>query len=138
MGLLDEVLSMAGGGVQGLQPNQHASAFSAILAVVNSPQVGGIAGLQKMFQQGGMGNIFSSWLGNGQNLPVSANQLQDVMHSGALQQAAQSAGLNPSQLLGAMSSLLPHLVDKVTPNGQVPDASSLQAMLKGLTAGKSS
>ena len=131
MGLLDEVLAMAGSGPQ--QP-QHSTALSAILSYLNSPQVGGIAGLQQMFQQGGLGNIISSWLSNGQNLPVSPSQLQNVLHSSALQQAAQQHGLDPTQLTGMMSTLLPHLVDKLTPNGQVPDASSLQSLLKGFTA----
>ena len=138
MGLLSEVLSMAGGNVQGVQPQQHATALSAILDYVNSPQVGGIAGLQKMFQQGGLGGVFSSWLSNGQNLPVSAGELQNVLHSPALQAAAQKAGIDPSQLTGAMTSLLPNLIDKLTPNGQVPDSASLQNILKGLTSGQPS
>jgi len=90
--------------------------------------------LQQMFQQGGLGNIVSSWIGNGQNLPVSASQLQNVLHGGALQQAAQQSGMDTSQLTGLMATLLPHLVDHLTPNGQVPDASALQKMLSGLSA----
>jgi uncharacterized protein YidB (DUF937 family) len=132
MGLMDEVLAMAGS--TGEQQGQHATALTAIMSYINSPQVGGIAGLQSMFQQGGLGNIVSSWIGSGQNLPVSASQLQNVLHGGALQQAAQQAGVDPSQLTGMMSSLLPHLVDKLSPNGQVPDASALQKMLQGLGA----
>jgi uncharacterized protein YidB (DUF937 family) len=136
MGLMDEVLAMAGS--SGAQQGQHAAALTAIMAYINSPQVGGIAGLQNMFQQGGLGSIVSSWIGTGQNLPVSASQLQNVLHGGTLQQAAQQAGLDPSQLTGMMSSLLPHLVDKLSPNGQVPDASALQKMLQGLgTSGAS-
>jgi uncharacterized protein YidB (DUF937 family) len=136
MGLFDEVLSMAGS-VAG-QQEQHATALTAIMGYINSPQVGGIAGLQKMFEQGGLQGVFSSWLSNGQNMPVSASELQNVLHSGALQQAAQSAGIDPGQLTGMMSTLLPHLVDKLTPNGQIPDAGALQSMLKGLAAGQSS
>ena len=135
MGLMDEVLAMAGS--SGAQQQDHATALTAIMGYINSPQVGGIAGLQKMFQQGGLGNVVSSWISSGQNMPVSADQLQNVLHSGALQQAAQQAGLNPSQLTGMMATLLPHLVNHLTPNGQVPDASSLQSMLKGLMGGQS-
>jgi len=120
------------------QQSEHATAVTAIMSYVNSPQVGGIAGLQKMFQQGGLGGVFSSWLSSGQNMPVSASELQNVLHSGALQQAAQSAGLDPNQLTGMMSTLLPHLVDKLTPNGEIPEAGALQSMLKGLAAGQSS
>jgi uncharacterized protein YidB (DUF937 family) len=136
MGLIDEVLGMAGS--TGAQQSEHASAVGAILSYVNSPQVGGIAGLQQMFQQGGLGHVLSSWVSNGQNLPISADQLQSVLHSGALQQAAQQAGMDPAKLTGMMSTLLPHLVDKLTPNGQVPDAGALPQMVKGLAAGQSS
>jgi uncharacterized protein YidB (DUF937 family) len=97
-----------------------------------------VAGLQRMFEQGGLGSIVSSWVGSGQNLPISASQLQNVLHSGALQEAAQKAGMDPSQLTNMMSTLLPDLVDKLTPNGQVPDAGALQQMMKGLAAGQSS
>lgn len=135
MGLLDEVLAMAGS--SGAQQTQHASALSAIMTYINSPQVGGIAGLQSMFQQGGHGHIVSSWIGSGPSVPVSADQLQNVLHSGALQAAAQKAGMDPTQLTGMVAMLLPHLVDKLTPNGQVPDASTLTKMLSGLTAGHS-
>jgi len=136
MGLLDEVLSMAGSSsTQGSQ--QRATTLGAIISYIDSPQVGGLAGLQNMFQQGGLGHIISSWISTGQNLPISANQLQNVLHSGALQQVAQQAGLDPAQLTNLMSTLLPHLVDKLSPNGQLPDASALQQMLKGLAAGQS-
>ena len=134
MGLIDEVLALAGS--TSAQQSQHASALGAILSYINSPQVGGLAGLQRMFQQGGLGNIMSSWIGSGQNLPVSASQLQGVLHGGAFEQAAQQAGIDSSSLTSIMSTLLPHLVDKLTPNGQMPDASSLQQMLKGFAAGR--
>ena len=134
MGLLDEVMSMAGVGAQ--QQDQHCTALTAIMNYVNSPQVGGIAGLQKMFQQGGLGSVMSSWVGSGQNQPVSADQLQNVLHSGALQAAAQKCGMDPTQLTGMMSTLLPHLVDKLTPNGQIPDASTMANHLRALAAGQ--
>jgi uncharacterized protein YidB (DUF937 family) len=134
MGLLDDVLSMASGSLSsgGVPPAQHATGLAAILEYVNSPQVGGVAGLQKMFTDGGLGNVISSWIGTGQNQSVSTNQLQNVLHGGALNDVAQKAGIDPTQLTGMMASLLPHLVDKMTPNGEVPNASALQQMLKGL------
>jgi uncharacterized protein YidB (DUF937 family) len=108
------------------------------MGYINSPQVGGTSGLEKMFQQGGLGEVFSSWVGSGQNLPISADALQNVLHCGALEEAAQRAGIDPNQLAGMMSTLLPHLVDKLTPNGQIPDAGAFESMLKGLAAGQSS
>jgi uncharacterized protein YidB (DUF937 family) len=125
MGLFDQVMAMAGS--VGAQQAEHASALTAVLGYINSPQVGGIAGLQRMFEQAGLGSIIGSWISNGQNLPISEGQLQNVLHSGALQEAAQKAGIDPARLTGMMSTLLPHLVDKLTPNGQVPESGSTQS-----------
>src|SRR5437870_4647017 len=83
MGLLDDVMGMAGMGNAGVQPQQHTGALSMLLEYINSPQVGGIAGLQRMFQEKGLGGVVASWIGTGQNLPVSADQLQSVLHCDA-------------------------------------------------------
>lgn len=135
MGLFDEVKSLAGLGGAAL-PEQHAGALSAVMEYINSPQVGGISGLQQMFQQKGLGALVSSWIGTGQNLPISSDQLQSVLHSGALEQVAAKAGIDPSQLTSLMSTLLPHVVDKLTPNGEVPEGGALSQMMKALAAGR--
>ena len=135
MGLFDEVMAVAG--LAGSAPSsQHAGALSAIMEYVNSPQVGGLSGLQQKFQEKGLGGIMNSWIGTGQNLPISAEQLQSVLHSGALEQVATKAGIDESRLTSMMSTLLPHLVDKLTPNGEVPESGALSQLMKGLAAGQ--
>ena len=128
MGIFDDIKAAAGMG--GASPGQHQGALSAILDYVNSPQVGGISGLQRMFQEKGLGGIVSSWISTGQNLPISTDQLNSVLHSDALQQIAQKYGIDPSQLTSMMSSVLPGVVDKLTPNGQVPDHGTLQELIQ--------
>jgi uncharacterized protein YidB (DUF937 family) len=82
MGLLDDVMGMAGmGSTANAQSQQHAGALGMLLEYIDSPQVGGISGLQQMFQQKGLGGVISSWIGTGQNLPISTAQLQSVLHS---------------------------------------------------------
>jgi len=78
----------------------------------------------------------SSWIGTGQNLPISSEQLQSVLHSGALEQVAAKAGIDPSQLTSMMSTLLPYVVDKLTPGGEVPEGGTLSQLMKGLAAGR--
>jgi uncharacterized protein YidB (DUF937 family) len=137
MGLLDDVLGMAGMG-NAAQSQQHAGALSMILNYINSPEVGGISGLQRMFQEKGLGNIISSWISTGQNLPISADQLQSVLQGGTLQNMASKSGMDLSQLSSVFSQLMPHAVDQMTPNGQIPDSQALSQMMKGLAAGQSS
>jgi len=136
MGILDDIMSATGigGATQAVNPSgvtqqQQCSALSMILDYVNSPQVGGISGLQRMFQEKGLGGVVSSWIGTGQNLPISGDQLSSVLHSGALQQIAQKCGIDPGNLTSMMSTMLPQVVDKLTPNGQVPDNNSLQDLI---------
>jgi len=133
MGVLDDVLGMAGMG-NAAQSQQHAGALSMILNFINSPEVGGVAGLQKMFEEKGLGHIISSWISTGQNLPVSADQLQNVLEGGTLQNLASKSGMDLSQLTSMFSQLMPHAVDHMTPNGQVPDSNALSQMMKGLSA----
>jgi len=135
MGLFDEVMAVTG--LAGsAQSSQHASALAAVMEYVNSPQVGGLSGLQQKFQEKGLGGVMTSWIGTGQNLPISPEQLQSVLHSGALEQVAAKAGIEPSQLTSMMSTLLPHVVDKLTPSGEVPEGGALSQLMKGLAAGQ--
>jgi uncharacterized protein YidB (DUF937 family) len=118
MGIFDEVEKIGGS----LIGEQHAGALSAVTEYINSPQVGGISGLQKMFEEKGLGGIVGSWIGGGQNQPISADQLNSVLHSDALNQVASKFGLDTSQLQSMMTQLLPHVVDSMTPNGQAAAA----------------
>src|SRR5580704_6008710 len=104
MGIFDEI-EKVGGSMLG---EQHAGALSAVTAYINSPQVGGISGLQMMFEEKGLGGIVGSWIGSGQNLPISTDQLNSVLHSDALNQVASKFGLDPSQLSSMMTQVLPH------------------------------
>jgi uncharacterized protein YidB (DUF937 family) len=135
MGLLDDVMGMAGiGGAGDPQSPQHAGALAAVLEYINSPQVGGISGLQQMFQQRGLGGVIASWIGTGQNLPISPDQLQNVLHSDALVNIVAKTGLDRTQVASLLSQALPHIVDQLTPNGQVPEPNALSQLSKGLAA----
>lgn len=134
MGLFDEVLSMAGSATG--QQTEHAGRLTAIMGYINAPAGRRHCGPSANVSAERLGRGFqSSWVSSGQNLPISADALGTVLDTGALQQAAESAGIDPSQPTGMMSTLLPHLVEKLTPNGQIPDASAFESMLRGLARG---
>jgi uncharacterized protein YidB (DUF937 family) len=99
--------------------------------------IGGLAGLVEKFNQGGLGEIASSWVGTGQNLPVSPEQLGGVLGQNTVSDMASQLGMNHGDLLGQLSQLLPQVVDKLTPNGHLPQPGSgglgdLAGMLSGL------
>lgn len=128
MGLLDSVLSSAMGELSQLgQAGQGASqqGLNPLIQMAgtllsNNSSIGGLPGLVQQFEQAGMGHIVQSWIANGANLPVSADQITKVLGSAQVQQMAQSLGINPQQMGGALAQILPHIVDHLTPNGQVP------------------
>lgn len=128
MGLLDSVIG-ALGGAQGGGRQGSGDMLQAVIAMLAQQQGGaggqggGLAGLVQQFQQGGLGDLVASWIGTGQNMPVSPTQLQDVLGSDMLARLAQQLGLSQGEAAGQLSQLLPQVVDKLTPNGQLPDAS---------------
>lgn len=103
-----------GGGAGGNQ-----SMLSSAVELLNN-HPGGLAGLLQSFHSQGLGDLASSWVGNGGNLPVSAEQIQGVLGNEQVQQFAQKLGISPDVASGHLAQLLPALVDHLTPNGQVP------------------
>ena len=137
MGLLDSVLGQVLGGAQP-QPQDGgigslgagadmgglgdlgglAGALGGLLA--NNGEQGGLGDLVSKFEQAGMGDVIGSWVGRGDNAPISGGQLQDVLGSDAISGIAQKLGINVATLLPLLATLLPTLIDQLTPKGQVP------------------
>jgi uncharacterized protein YidB (DUF937 family) len=72
------------------------------------------------FNQAGMGDQMSSWVGKGENLPISADQLSSVLGSGAIGDIASKLGVDQGQAGGLLAQVLPGIIDQLTPNGQAP------------------
>jgi uncharacterized protein YidB (DUF937 family) len=92
---------------------------SQIISMIQS-RPGGLAGLLQSFQQGGLGHLVQSWVGTGQNLPVSPDQLRNTLGSDWISRITQAAGLPQSEVEQHLATLLPQVVDHLTPNGQLP------------------
>ena len=129
MGLLDSVLgSVLGGGQQPQQQGGGAAVLISILAsmLANNQRgsaggLGGLAGLAEQFQRGGLGDVMNSWIGTGQNQPISPDQLGGVLGSDLIGELTQRTGMGQGDLLGQLSQVLPQMVDRATPEGRIPD-----------------
>jgi uncharacterized protein YidB (DUF937 family) len=147
MSLLDAVLGAVGGqqgGPQGMLLNAVVGMLTqgggggAAGAAGGMGGLGGLGGLIGKFQQGGMGDAVNSWVGHGQNMPVSADQVTSALGNDTISQLAKQLGMGNGDVAGQLSQMLPHLVDKMTPNGQMPAAGQdgglgdLAGMLGGL------
>jgi uncharacterized protein YidB (DUF937 family) len=132
MGLLDNLGNQAPGATAG--GSTEALAGSLLHMIQNQP--GGLQGLVQTFHDKGMGGLVSSWVSSGPNPPISADQVHQVLGSDQVKALAAKAGINPDIAGAAIAQLLPTLVDKLTPNGAVPDHSNVlemaTSMLKNL------
>lgn len=151
MGLLDIVTgALAGrsaeGGLGGLgdllggqAQGGQADLLKLVLGLLAGDGQGGsgLAALVRNFQQAGLGEQMNSWIGSGQNLPVSGEQLGQVFGADQMSQMAQRMGLSTGDLGAQLSELLPQAVDRLTPDGQMPDGGlgSLGDLLGRLTRG---
>ena len=93
---------------------------------------GGLGDLLQRFQQAGYGEQAQSWVGTGQNLPVSPDIIGQIFGSGGLSQIARQAGLSEQETSEGLAQLLPDVVDRFTPGGQVPDLDQLSASVEAL------
>ncbi|WP_018152629.1 YidB family protein [Leeia oryzae] len=112
MGLFDQLGTLLNG--EGSGP------LAAVSDLIE--QQGGIGGLVSRFQEGGLSEIVSSWVSTGDNLPISAEQIQQVIGQGKLADIANQLGISPEEASGQLANLLPGVIDKLTPGGNLPDA----------------
>jgi uncharacterized protein YidB (DUF937 family) len=130
MGLLDDIAGKVLGG-----SSAQSNLLNAVVGLLGNQQAGGLAGLAQQFAGKGLGDIVNSWVGTGQNMPITPQQIQQVLGGDTINQLASKAGLSADQVTSHLSELLPNIVDKLTPNGQIPKgdiASKGMDMLKDL------
>jgi len=135
MGLLDQVVGALGGMQGGGQGGGQAELINAVIGMLGQGgQGGGLAELVGKFQRGGLGDVVSSWISTGQNLPISAEQLHSVLGQDTLDGLAQKTGMARGDLASQLSQLLPQVIDGLTPNGQLPHGGlgDIGGLLSGL------
>lgn len=115
MGLFDTVKGAFG--------QVEAAAVPALInAALAKTNLGDLNGLVTQLQQGGLGPQVQSWLGNGQNLSVTADQLRAALGNEQVRQLAEHFGLPVDQALQLLSQHLPTVVDQASPKDTVQAA----------------
>jgi uncharacterized protein YidB (DUF937 family) len=154
MGFLDEVISAALGAksppAQSQSPqgapvqdpfSQIAVALQELLAPKQGPVTGqaaapapsaqpssgGLDVLLRQFEQNGFGEVINSWIGSGQNQPISPTQLRQAMGPNTVNNLSQQTGAPQDELLAQLSKYLPGIIDKLTPNGRIPSQADLRS-----------
>jgi uncharacterized protein YidB (DUF937 family) len=166
MGLLDAVIGSLGGAQgAGGQPNLQAQLIQAVLQMLMQPPggpaagssfgaqhgggmpggmgaglggLGGLGGLIGMLQQAGLGDAASSWVSSGANRSVSPDQVHAALGEERMSELAARLGIGTPQVASELSQVLPQMVDRMTPRGQLPpdggmpDLGQLGELLGGL------
>jgi len=150
MGLLDSVIgamgSSQGGGAGGGKGGGNAALLNAVIGMLGQGGnagagggsggglggmagalggLGGLAGLVGMFSKSGLSEQVNSWVGTGQNLPVSGDQVTQALGNDTISQLARQLGLGQGDVAGQLSQMLPQMIDKLTPKGQLPAGNDL-------------
>jgi uncharacterized protein YidB (DUF937 family) len=135
MGFSDKALDMVDH-TQEQWIDPKARLVQAVLGMLSdNGQAGGLHGLIERFQEAGLDNLIRSWIGPGRNLPISSEQIHQVLDRGYLRQIGEETGLTQNEIVDHLSQMLPGLIDRFTPGGQVPHNGfgDSRAMLDQLT-----
>jgi uncharacterized protein YidB (DUF937 family) len=142
MGLLDQVIGAALGSRGQSAPGQMASdqqaqgPIAAILASLLAPrpaaaaqqeQAGGLDELINQFKKNGFQDVVNSWIGTGQNQAISPGQLREALGQKTVNDLSRQADTPQDDLLAQLSKYLPGVIDKLTPNGQLPNPADLRS-----------
>jgi len=126
MGLFDiatSILSnsLSGGTLGAGQPGglNTQGVLGAVLSALND-HPGGLGGVVESISKGGLGDVVASWIGNGPNPAVPAGRVQGALGSGVINDIAYKLGVSPEMAGNVLSQVLPHIVDHLTPEGEVP------------------
>jgi len=128
MVLLDSILGAATG------KTDNSGGAAQLIGVLGGllAQSGGLQGLANKFAQSGQGNTFQSWVGMGENQPISSNQVQNALGSDQVKALAAKMGIDPAQASTFLAEYLPKIVDKLTPEGKVDPTADHQQGLAAL------
>src|SRR5580704_17173925 len=118
MGLLDEL--GLGNTLRSTLGEVEAAALPTLInALLAKTEYHDLNGLVAKLQQGGLGRQVQSWLCDGTNLPITADQLKAVLGDAQVQDFARHLGLPVDATLKLMAQYLPGIVDQASPNGKL-------------------
>lgn len=135
MSLFDSLVQSAlQSALGGNAENQTQNLVKGVVGMLTSNS-GGISSLVDKFTQSGLGDIAASWIGKGENKPVSAVQLVEALGEEKVAELAKEAGIPADKGADVLSQVLPSIVDKMTPDGEVPESHDLGTLAKVILGG---
>ncbi len=132
--MFDSIIGSAGEKF-GLSSDKSESLLSYLVALISDSESGGFTGFLDRFKIAGLEDKVSSWITSGENTEISNEELESALGAETLDSVAENAGVDKTTATSAMAFMLPQVVDKLTPDGEVPDEKSLLSKLSGYLTG---
>jgi len=135
MGILDAVMKnpeMMGDVAKFAMENPEIAKAAMSMFSASEGAEGGLGDIVSSLQSGGLGDAVSSWLGSGTNEAIDPSKLSEALGSDRMSKFAEQAGVSGSEASALLAGVLPQLVDKLSPDGNLPDVGSLDGMIGGL------
>jgi uncharacterized protein YidB (DUF937 family) len=123
MGILDGIIKGVGSKI--LEGEGQSELLEQVFSLINNPQNGGLSGIVEQLTNKGLGGLVSSWIGTGENQPVSGEQIEQTFGSEKIQEIAQKLGISGVDASGGLAALLPQIIDRLTPEGKLPEGGIL-------------
>ena len=139
MGLMDSIKGLLGGGDgAGGAGGDIMGALTGLLGGEGAigSKLGGLSGILGKFTDSGMGDKVQSWLGQGDNDPLTPDEVETALGKDTIDEMAAEAGDTPEDMKSGLAGMLPGLVDKLTPDGNIPGAGQIGDLLGKLDIGK--
>ncbi len=135
MGLLDSLVTSAVSSALGGNANTLTGNLVKGVVGMVAGNAGGLSGLVDKFQQSGLGDIAASWVGKGDNKPISPQQLEEALGADKVAELAEQAGIPKEKGAEVLSEVLPNVVNEMTPDGEVPEEHKLGTLSKIILGG---
>lgn len=138
MGIFDDLVGKVVGAVKGSQ-GQQGGLVEGVMGLLTNKETGGLDGLMQTFKQKGLGDVISSWVGTGNNAAITPEQVQEVLGGDVIKQLAEKSGVSVDAAKAQLAELLPSLIDKITPEGKIPEGGLLdkgEELLRGMFSQK--
>mgnify|MGYP001428857677 CR=1 FL=1 len=115
----------------GLSGDNAGGLVAALLGLITDPTKGGFGGFIDRFRNAGLGDTVNSWITTGDNTPLTGNELESALGADTIDSVASQAGVDRGTAATAMAGMIPQVVDQLTPDGEVPDESTLLSRIGG-------
>ena len=131
MGLLDSIMGMLGKG-----GGKDVMSQLATMLTGKGGDGMGLSRLLDQFKGAGMGDKAESWVSNGENQSLDPDEVEKAIGSERLAKMSKQTGESVGALKTDLSKMIPEAVNKLTPDGKMPNPGDLMNMVKGLDLGK--